>query len=234
MKKKSMTLNQALYKKEIKRITRFVRRAEARGYRFPADIIPQMPKRVTQKALAKIQALKAAELYKKASFLNPETGEIVTGTEGRKLERSAASKKGYETKKKKKAAAQAPAPKPAAGPPKIVDVILKNVEELLAKWQPLASWSPNFQKIKQHDKNVLQSILEGAIKRDGRDVVAKRIEANADQVMNLAQNILYGQSGKFKDQIQDDLSIIAWIINNGQVPDDEAEALLDNEDVYDI
>ena len=57
-KTKQMTANQRAYLAEVKRIKQAVKRLEKRGYRFSDDVIPQMPKRVTKKAIKEIQKLK--------------------------------------------------------------------------------------------------------------------------------------------------------------------------------
>lgn len=99
-RRKPKTQLQIAYQKERRRIQQFVRRAEKRGYEFNKNVVPQMPKRVTQKSLEKIRQLKPAELYKQASYGGEATfGEIVTGTEGKKAERKASAIKAAETRK---------------------------------------------------------------------------------------------------------------------------------------
>lgn len=93
-KRKTLTENQKAYRKERKRVQQFIRRAEKRGYLFPEGIIPEIPKRVTKQSLERIRAMKPKELYKTAEFVDFETGEILSGTEARTLERSRAAKKG--------------------------------------------------------------------------------------------------------------------------------------------
>lgn len=231
-KKRTLTPNEKEYRKEVRRAQQFIYRAEGRGYRFNVTLPPQ-PKRITQASIRRIKKLTPTELYKKATYLDPETGDIVTGLQGRKLERTAAAKKAAKSRKTKISGAPTPLP-PKGQPPKITDIVLRNLEDLIAKWQPYNLWSKSFTKIKEHDRNVLQNILKGAIAREGRDTVARRCEAHAEEILQLAENILYGQSGKFKDQIQDDLTRIAWILNNGPVSGQEFDALYDSEDVFEV
>ena len=99
--KKKQTSMQIAYNKQLKRIKKFIARAEKRGYYFDDYKIPNTPKRVSKKALQNITETKATQLYKKAIAVD-EQGEIFTGEERRKQERSLASKKGYERKKNKK------------------------------------------------------------------------------------------------------------------------------------
>ena len=99
MKKNKLTKNQIAFKKQITRIKNFIRRATKRGYEFSDDIIPTMPKRVTKKSIEKIKNIKPKDLYSKASYLDKSTGEIVSGSTGRKIERNLSTQKAKETRK---------------------------------------------------------------------------------------------------------------------------------------
>ena len=99
MKKNKLTKNQIAFKKQITRIKNFIRRATKRGYEFSDNVIPTMPKRVTKKSIEKIKNIKPKDLYSKASYLDKSTGEIVSGSTGRKIERNLSSQKAKETKK---------------------------------------------------------------------------------------------------------------------------------------
>ena len=100
MKKNKLTKNQIAFKKQITRIKNFIRRATKRGYEFSDTIIPNMPKRVTKKSIEKIKNIKPKDLYSKASYLDKSTGEIVSGSTGRKIERKLSAQKAKETRKK--------------------------------------------------------------------------------------------------------------------------------------
>lgn len=101
-RRKKLTKNQIEFKKQQDRIKRFIKRAEKRGYEFDKNVIPQMPKRVTQKALKTITNLKPQQLYKQAEYVDRETGEYLSGVEGRKIERAIATQKAKETRERKK------------------------------------------------------------------------------------------------------------------------------------
>lgn len=101
MAKKKLTNNQQLWKKEMKRIERFQKSASKRGYYFPDEIIPQQPKRITKQALEKLANLTPEKQYAKAVYLDTDTGKMVPALEGRKKERSKASKKGWQVRKYK-------------------------------------------------------------------------------------------------------------------------------------
>ena len=99
MKKNKLTKNQIAFKKQVTRIKNFIRRATKRGYEFSDNVIPTMPKRVTNKSIEKIKNIKPKDLYSKASYLDKSTGEIVSGSTGRKIERNLSTQKAKETRK---------------------------------------------------------------------------------------------------------------------------------------
>lgn len=90
-KRKQKTELQKAYQKERRRLQSAKRRAEKQGYVFPENVIPDMPKRVTRKALEKIQQTKPKDLYEKAKWIS-ETGEEKPALE----RREEVKKRGYE------------------------------------------------------------------------------------------------------------------------------------------
>ena len=78
----------AEYNKEIKRIKSFISRATKRGYRFPENVIPTTPKRVTKKSLERVRAITPQTLYQKATYYDPLTDALFPGEVGRSIERS--------------------------------------------------------------------------------------------------------------------------------------------------
>lgn len=97
-KTRKQTPIQKEYAKQVSRIKAFIRRAEKRGYRFEKDIVPAKPKRITKASVRKLKEIKPITLYKKSTYLS-ESGDIVSGVQGRKEERSNAAKKGLQKKK---------------------------------------------------------------------------------------------------------------------------------------
>lgn len=98
--KKRTTLQQQ-FQKERKRLQQAVRRANKRGYEFPENIVPELPKRVTKQSLQRIQSTKPADLYKKSTWVDYSTGEILQGETARKLERQAVALRSAETRRQK-------------------------------------------------------------------------------------------------------------------------------------
>lgn len=103
---KQQAINKA-YTKERHRIKSFLRRASKRGYQFPEDIVPAIPKRKTEASIRKLKKLTKDLLYEKAIYGGSASyGEVVSGKEGRKLERQARAKRARETRKANKEAEQ--------------------------------------------------------------------------------------------------------------------------------
>lgn len=175
-KKRNITPNRAEYNKQVKRIQQFVRRAEKRGFSFDVDI--PTPKRVTKQVIERLKSLTPEELYKKGQYIDPLTGQIMSGTEGRTLERQRAAQKAVETKRKKKI-------------PEIDYAILENIRSIIHSWSPNASWSTYWQAEKSRQRNILSRLLEGAISQYGRKGVAKRLQDNAVEATQLVEFILY-------------------------------------------
>ena len=99
---KKLTPNQIAFKKEVKRIKRFIHNAEKRGYEFDSDILPKQPKRVTHKKLEEIKNIKPSNLYNKAVYYDEVTHETFTGQQGRRIERYRASLKAKKTRQENK------------------------------------------------------------------------------------------------------------------------------------
>lgn len=218
---KRLTANQQAYKKQVERINRFYKRAENRGYRFHEKVSLEIPQRVTKKSLEIIQSIKPKQLYEQAEYLDPTTGKIVTGIEGRRIERRAAYYKGRERQQAIKDYT------PNYSPPSATDEILFNADMLfqsidyiplleaeseIIDWLPDDRWSPEFSLIKEYDKEQFQTMLEGAIQNLGRDVVAMNIERNAVEFNREMSLLLYGQSGNKKDGVQPNLIVLHRIL----------------------
>lgn len=103
---KQQAINKA-YAKERNRVKSFVRRAEKRGYRFPENLIPSIPKQKTEASIRKLKKLTKEVMYSKATYGGEASyGEIVSGKEGLKLERQLRANRAAETRRSNKEAEQ--------------------------------------------------------------------------------------------------------------------------------
>lgn len=89
------------YKKELRRIKQFMNRASKRGFIWFDSPVPRQPKKITEKSVARLKKLTPDVLYKKGEYVVQETGEIISGTKGRNLERKIATEKAKEARKAK-------------------------------------------------------------------------------------------------------------------------------------
>lgn len=78
----------------------------------------------------------------------------------------------------------------------MTDGVLLYIERMISEWEAPPGWSDYWSGVKEHDKNTLASMLQGAIKSEGRDAVAKRMQENAEEIIHLAEKICYGSGGK--------------------------------------
>lgn len=104
MAKTSMTTKitaEQEYKKELRRIKQFIARASKRGFIWFNDPVPKQPKKITTKSVERLKRITPNTLYKKGKFVDEETGEILSGIKGRKLEKKRAAEKAIETRKAK-------------------------------------------------------------------------------------------------------------------------------------
>lgn len=73
-----LTPMQAEFMKQVKRLRRAIRREYRKtGVELDSSLIPEMPKRVTQKALRDIKAIKPKDLRRQSQYVDYETGEII-------------------------------------------------------------------------------------------------------------------------------------------------------------
>ena len=298
-KKKAQSPVEKAYNRERNRIKRFIREAEKRGYRFSDFSIPDKPKKITEASIRRLQKYNPKYLYEKATFLDPDTGEIVSGRRGRQIERKESARKAKETRRIKriygnltpeeiaerearqmerhlrgedteeyrkqkdeeiqrlqdelaelqerlrKLTGEEPDEGISEEPdewipefgtyygddtniPEFSDIVLANIKAELERWTPAPNWTPSLAEAKTHDKNVLESALNGAIEQHGEQAVAQRLQENAEEINTLVQEILYGsgsKEGNFKNgrtQVNFDLARFSAIIMGRPLTVDES------------
>lgn len=90
-KRKRKSPSRIAAEKEIKRIRQFISRTEKRGYHYDAErlasLIPNFPSRYTPAYVRKLKAITPDKLYSSTYAADPETGEAISGTDFRKIER---------------------------------------------------------------------------------------------------------------------------------------------------
>lgn len=92
MAKRKLTPIQQQYRKERRRIQNTMNRLEKQGYVLPEDLLPSMPKKVTQASINRLKKITSESIYKKSKKLDFETGEITPGIVARDKARSQRAK----------------------------------------------------------------------------------------------------------------------------------------------
>lgn len=201
MAKSSMTTKitpEQEYKKELRRIKQFIRRASKRGFFWDKSPIPNQPKKITSKSVERLRKITPDVLYKKGEYVVQETGELIPATKGRKLERKRAIEKAKETTSKSKKdiktkAKQKPIDKPIYSPdddeveydtddtyyPNFIDIVLSNFRAQLAQF-PNAEGTP-----------LLLSWFETLISDNGREAVAQMLQDGAEQGLLITWETVY-------------------------------------------
>lgn len=92
MAKRKLTPIEQQYRKERRRIQNAMNRLEKQGYVLPEDLLPSMPKKVTQASINRLKKITSESIYKKSKKLDFETGEITPGIVARDKARSQRAK----------------------------------------------------------------------------------------------------------------------------------------------
>lgn len=223
-----------LWNKEVRRIKSLMREAEKRGFTFD-NIIPDKPYHITQADIDNLKSINGKTIYEHATYTDPLTGEDMSGVAGRQLERSRAAKKGAKNRKQKDETTSQRDDfyrdrddMGTGTPPSQTFEILENIREYIRQWAPSSGWTDYFSQVKEHDKNTLERILEGAVAQEGEEAVAKRLEDNANEVNYLLEEILYGSGGKHgRNQINFDLVRFSAIVMGRALTIEESQELTD-------
>lgn len=92
MAKRKLTPIQQQYRKERRRIQNAMNRLEKQGYVLQDDLLPSVPKKVTQASINRLKKITSESIYKKSKKLDFETGETTPGIVARDKARSQRAK----------------------------------------------------------------------------------------------------------------------------------------------
>lgn len=240
-KKRKTSKVRAEYNKERRRIQNFLRRAEKRGYIGTEDILPPVPKTVTQASVRRLKKLTANELYKKMKFVDRETGTIYSGNRGREIERERAGKKSAKTRRENQEAEAefwtSESSNRFGGSYSIPDggeLIYDNiVEEIIRRLtEPISEEAISFyygRKFKR-DSNLMETIrkraqelldfIENLTKKDGKSAIGWRLQDHAMELQQYIDMLLYASSS---DQVELAFQAIMRIIKGAELTQSEKE-----------
>lgn len=174
-----------------KRIKGFLRRATKRGYMFPENIMPKRPDVINKEYVEKLRELTAPSMYKEAHWVDPTTGEYMSGYQGRKSERRRAARKGRRKGKTYKGTRyeqydmpeEPTAPKPylATETPDVYsDAVIRNFKGILKQFNAKGA-------------GVLSEWIDHLIKNFGEHEVAVMLEAGAQMGLVITYDVVYAE-----------------------------------------
>ena len=170
----------AQWQKELRRIRRFINSATKRGFIF-TDINIQEPKKITKASVNKLKKINPKNLYKKAIYITQDTGEIMTGTAGRTLERKRAAAKAAETRRLKHQESF----------PNDYDIIISNLHDFVDSLEPQPRGnSPLVKDWMESHKRVIHDLLYEQEEIEGTANFGYRLEKMANQGQNI-QDAIY-------------------------------------------
>lgn len=219
MMKKKKTLNQLEYEKALKNLKRRIKAAEKRGFRFDKlEILPsEKPKRITKK---RIESIKKLNIYaqKGSTYLDDESGKVVSGKLGQALERKARAKKAAETRKLKKQQRL-----PISDPVPIYSAI-ESVENRLDEIIAENDWRYLHYRVTHGENSAikLKEIFERT-KQTYENALAladfeKYLEENADAINEALDAVMYASSQEDEEDYNSSYSKLALIFNGGEIP----------------
>lgn len=215
--KKKKTLNQLEYEKALKNLKRRIKAAEKRGFRFDkSEILPiEKPKRITKK---RIESLKKLNIYYKkgTTYLNDETGKVVSGKAGQSIERKARAKKAAQTRKARKEQKQQEyIPSYFA-----ITSVENRVDEIIAEndWYYLHYRSAHGENSAIKLKEIFERTKQAYENVNALADFEKYLEQNADNINNALDVVMYASK---QDELRDytsSYSKLAMIFNGGEIP----------------
>lgn len=176
------------YNKELKRINRFIKRAEKRGYLFFVNAVPKKPKRITKASVNRLKKIKPDVLYKKSVYGGEATsGEIVRGEIGRHAERSLSSKKAHQTIKYK---AGIPTQESTNTEGFEVPENISNDTSFFDK-VTITNYRGMIRPVNQYAHDLLTAWLDNIIAKHGEHKTAVMLNKGAENGVLLSYKVLY-------------------------------------------
>ena len=106
---------------------------------------------------------------------------------------------------------------------------LDSVSNELKEYKPSSELSDRLQQLKEADATTLETILDNAIARDGKEAVARRLNENAGEFKELMQSILYDSGSKSnktgREGFQVKVNNLARIINGAAMSLDDTKEI---------
>jgi hypothetical protein len=219
MMKKKKTLNQLEYEKALKNLKRRIKAAEKRGFRFDkSEILPsEKPKRITKK---RIESIKKLNIYaqKGSTYLDDESGKVVSGKVGQSIERKARAKKAAQTRKARKEQNQ---PRPDPVPVySAIESVENRLDEIIVEndWRYLHYRSTHGENSAIKLKEIFQRTKQAYSNANALSDFEKYLEQNADVINEALDVVMYASSQEDVEDYSASYSKLALIFNGGEIP----------------
>lgn len=182
MAKRKLTPIQQQYRKERRRIQNAMNRLEKQGYVLPEDLLPSMPKKITQASINRLKKITSESIYKKSKKLDFETGEITPGIVARDKARSQRAKEAARRRAFKQEYAS---PQVYTEPPKYTtfpsgaDIIINNFRsDVIGRFPESAG-------------PILNRWLDGLLAQQDKEDVANMLETAASNGVVIDYKVAY-------------------------------------------
>ena len=226
MMKKKKTLNQLEYEKALKNLKRRIKAAEKRGFRFDkSEILPsEKPKRITKK---RIESIKKLNIYaqKSTTYLDDESGKVVSGKAGQTLERKARAKKAAQTRKARKQQKQHKTSLPTDTKEYIpsysaIESIENKLDEIInvENWQYLHKRITDGENSAIKLKEIFQRTKQAYANANALNDFEKYLEKNAESINNALDVVMYASKQDELQNYTSSYSKLAMIFNGGEIP----------------
>lgn len=224
--KKKKTLNQLEYEKALKNLKRRIKAAEKRGFRFDkSEILPiEKPKRITKK---RIESLKKLNIYSKkgTTYLNDETGKVVSGKAGQSIERKARAKKAAQTRKARKEQKQQEIQFPTDTKEYIpsysaITSVENRLDEIIAEndWRYSHYRSAHGENSAIKLKEIFERTKQAYENVNALSDFEKYLEQNADVINEALNTVMYASAQEDEEDYNASYSKLAMIFNGGEIP----------------
>lgn len=212
MAKRKLTPIQQQYRKERRRIQNAMNRLEKQGYVLPEDLLPSMPKKITQASINRLKKITSESIYKKSKKLDFETGEITPGIVARDKARSQRAKEAARRREFKQEYAS---PQVYTEPPKYTtfpsgaDIIINNFRtDVIGRFPESAGpilnrWLDGL--LAQQDKEDVANMLETAVANGV--VIDYKVAYNTEALMGAIADFMdyLDTTSGFKQDLMDTL-----------------------------
>lgn len=201
MAKKRVSKYKKAYMKERRRIQRFIRAINKRGFITPEEILPQIPKKITQASINRLKRINPEYIYKKSSYASDLSyGEVVKASEGLKLRKEHQKEQRAYKREIAKAIKENTAAIQGRYLPKATIVAYNNVvEDIFYRLsQPIpqtykysTAGARESQAYKEERRQTLLGALQREVEQYGKEALGERFIKFGEQIGGIIDRLFY-------------------------------------------